>query len=76
MAEEKSKVETRQEFDTNAIKWGYRVGITDAAVAKSLYWCVLNIYSIQKTLDNVQKILDEIKKNFEDKKKEEDKNAE
>jgi hypothetical protein len=46
MTEEKSKVEIRMEFDKNAIEWGQRVGITDPAIVKVLYWCVLNIYNL------------------------------
>ena len=59
MIEKKGKVETRKEFDENAIKWGYRVGITDVATAKSLYWCVLNIYSLQNEFIRMGKSLDE-----------------
>jgi len=46
VTEEKSKVEVRKEFDENAIQWASRIGIEDVAVAKTLYWCVLNIYKL------------------------------
>jgi len=70
---EKSKVEVREEFDTNAIKWGYRVGITDTAIAKPLYWCVLNIYNLQQQLEKIIKSLEKVESIFKEKKIDEEK---
>jgi len=67
--EEKSKVETRKEFDENAIKWGIRIGVTDTAIAKTLYWCVLNVYAMQQDFAEMKEILDRILEKTKDVKK-------
>jgi len=56
---EKTKPEIRKEFDDNAIKWAARIGIEDVAVAKTLYWCVLNIYTLQQEVDKLKKESDD-----------------
>jgi len=71
VSEEKSKVGVRKEFDGNAIKWASRIGIEDVAVAKTLYWCVLNIYKLmsesQLKYVEFEKALKDIKEMIGDK---------
>ena len=57
---EQSKVEIRKEFDEKAIQWGLRTGVTDTAVAKVLYWCVVNVYALQSKIEEIREVVDRI----------------
>jgi len=54
----KSKTQIRQEFDDNAINWAARVGIEDVAIAKTIYWCVLNIYNMQQEINTLKETIE------------------
>jgi len=54
----KRKTQIRQEFDDNAINWAARVGIEDVAIAKTIYWCVLNIYNMQQEINTLKETIE------------------